>query len=187
MNMPSRPTVQLACRRLRGSCVVLLLAVAGVPPAFAAGARSESEQSAGRTGELRLGGAHVRRLVLEGEHVSRPIVVESPGETVRLPEGRYCCEQVILAGPAGTPQFLSYLPGGHRWIPIREDEPAVLDVGGPLQTKLRARKQGGTLLLTFELANTSGQTFQPVKPASNPRFEVCQGGRQIASGRFEYG
>ena len=80
---------------------------------------------------------------------------------------------------------------GTNLITIAETNLAALNVGGPLQNAVGISPDppSGTVSLNYLLTNAAGVSFRLAfqDEEAPPRFEICQGGSQIAQGRFDFG
>jgi hypothetical protein len=135
------------------------------------------------SGELKLEGEHVERLVLwrmDG-HTER---FDRPGEVVELPVGQYQLHEAHLDGGYDC------LQGGgaqNKWITIAENTPAVLKVGTPLKQILEVKRQGRTLALNYKLLGIGGEAYTRADRNNPPDFTVYKGEQEIASGQLSYG
>ena len=139
-------------------------------------------------GKLRLGGEYLRRVVLHGGSAGFTAVLDSPPAEVEVPTGSYP-RQIVLLQRAG---FTNVAVGlGTNLITIAETNLAALNVGGPLQNAVGISPDppSGTVSLNYLLTNAAGVSFRLAfqDEEAPPRFEICQGGSQIAQGRFDFG
>jgi hypothetical protein len=72
-------------------------------------------------------------------------------------------------------------------ITVDANKPAVLKIGGPLKQSVKVKRQGGVLVLSYELVGLGGETYTSRKRTSTPTFAVYKGDDALASGSFEYG
>jgi len=69
------------------------------------------------------------------------------------------------------------------------DVPTVLAVGGPLTNSASLTRQGGDLVMRYQLIGEGGQTYNlmNVDRSKPPQYAIYQGGEKIALGSFEFG
>lgn len=133
-------------------------------------------------GELKIGGTHIARLRLERDDGHTENWAHLSG-SVELPVGTYQVQQLSLYDDYSCQQrsLVSLGP-----IVITEDEPAVLQAGGPLQQTVTIARRGRTLILGYGLQGIGGEQYTP-RSAARAKFSVYRGDTAIASGNFEYG
>ncbi len=133
------------------------------------------------TGELKIEGTHIVRLVLQGP-LYPDQELSNPSGTVTLRVGAYRTREIELEGGySHRPQRLR-----PKRITISPNTPAVLTVGGPLRQTLRVDRCARVLTLTYALVGIGNERYEPALASmSLPTFTVYRGGRVIASGRFE--
>ncbi len=131
-------------------------------------------------GRLKIDGEHIERLILRDER-DRAVPFDHPGGSVELPVGTYRVTEIVLDG--GYTSQDSQLGS----VEIREGEEAVLRAGAPLRHGVDARRQGRYLILGYALCGREGERYVDRNWTHPPRFVIRKDGRQIASGRFEYG
>lgn len=152
---------------------------------------------AGPLGKLMIEGKSIERIVLGGE---RQILIDRPGPAIELPAGRYMVAKLNLklgekdhaTNLAWNPQYPvtgSPAPGS---VVIGEGTPATLKMGGPLAATIDAVADGDTVRLNYKLTGNGGESYPLNTLAVNgaaapPGFEVYQGDRKIAAGKFEFG
>jgi len=168
---------RLADRRLLGwivACAVLL------PLWQATQARGEEPPR----GELRIEGAHITKLVIEGGDNPHTEELTEPNACLRLPVGTYEVQRIELQGG-----YTCRVPGlaGLQKVVVMEDTPEVLKVGGPLRQEIKAARRGRMLILSHEILGIGGERYSEATRAKPPRFTVYKGDTAIASGQFEYG
>jgi 2-amino-4-hydroxy-6-hydroxymethyldihydropteridine diphosphokinase len=139
-------------------------------------------------GKLHLGGEYLRRVVLDGGSAGFTAVLDSPPAEVEVPTGAYP-RQIVLLQRAG---FTNVAVGlGTNLLTVAETNLATLNVGGPLQNAvaISPNPSGGTISLNYQLTNSAGISFRIAfqDEEAPPRFEICQGGSQVAQGRFRFG
>ncbi len=138
--------------------------------------------------ELRIRGHSIVRLTLLEQAGFSQLRFENPGETIRLPAGRYRVEEVELQ------DGYSMLPWRSRsdaWFNVSPDGPNELIVGAPLYPTATGGRYGSFLQLDYDLVDGAGRSYfqqsDGAIAAPPPRFEVFKDGKQIGSGSFEYG
>ena len=135
-------------------------------------------------GQVRIEGKYIKRLVLrggDGENKS----FEQPGETISLAPGEYQLWEVRLEG-----EYVCDAYGREVYddlITVAKDKPAVLKIGAPLKQNIKVKRQGGTLVLSYELVGLGGESYTDRNRTATPTFAVYKGDKEIASGSFEYG
>ena len=144
----------------------------------------EATEGSSTLGQVKIEGQYIKRLVLrggDGENQS----FESPGENISLAPGDYQLWEVRLEG-----DYVCYAYGRGIYddlITVDKDKPAVLKIGAPLKQSVKVKRQGGVLVLSYELAGLGGETYTSRDRASTPTFAIYKGETEIASGSFEYG
>jgi len=135
-------------------------------------------------GELRIGGTHITKLVLQGGDVPHTEEWSDPCTSVSLPIGAYRIQRIEMQG-----DYLYWAWGlrGLDPIVIMEDTSEVLKVGGPLRQEIAANCRGRTLVLSYSLLGIGSERYAPVNRDQPPRFTVFKGQKAVASGQFEYG
>lgn len=147
------------------------------------------------TGELRIGGQFIKRLVLEEDARDglSLVILDSPDATVTIPGGEYSTERVDLEDTRSG-RLLRAEPYDSRVV-IVANKSALLNVGGPLKHDLSVDRRGRTLELTYALAGAGGENYTDPEPTApflqsterKPKFYIYRGDTTIASGSFEYG
>jgi hypothetical protein len=139
-------------------------------------------------GELKLTGKYVERLVLQGGPYL--VVLDQPGETVKLPTGTYN-QPRVLVGQNGVQALSSQAvtAASFRQMVVNGRTPVALAAGGPLTNTVVATRQGQDLRLDYQLVGAGGQQYQLASQnrLTPPEFTVYRGNRQLAAGRFEFG
>lgn len=135
-------------------------------------------------GELRIEGTHIAKLFLHGGDDPHSEQLNDPGGSASLPVGTYRLQRIELQG--GYVCWAGELVGLDP-IVIREDTPAALKVGGPLQQEIKAACRGHTLVLRHALLGIGGEKYRPAARDKPPRFTIFRDGKTVASGQFEYG
>jgi hypothetical protein len=63
----------------------------------------------------------------------------------------------------------------------------MLKVGAPLKQTVRVQRQGGILVLNYELLGVGGEKYTGPDRSKPPTFTVYKGDKEIASDKFEFG
>ena len=147
-------------------------------------------------GELRCQGPQITALQL----ISKRYGVFTPGfkgGSAKLPVGEHAVESVRLTAKdeQGRQWQLSASGpmGGEGSIRISADRPAELDFSRPLVGSVRAQKQGqGQVDFALEVATAAGQSVRSLfvgrEGPPEPTFSITDAsGKEVASGKFEYG
>jgi hypothetical protein len=142
---------------------------------------TESEVPMGRLG---IEGKFIKLLVLDDGPAA--VVLDSPEAIEPVPAGEYLCKYVFLdADESGlvrssSPQSIS--------VSVLENETATLKVGGPLSSTVDVTRMGNTLQLNYKLLDIGGHSYTSGQGIDKPpAFAIYKGGKEIASGSFEYG
>lgn len=182
--LPASPGGWFSTSRLirwTGWLVLLVGMGLGIP-----GVRADDEAK----GELRIEGKFINKLVLSKIEGDGPpeIVLDSPGASVSLSEGKYYWKEIALDGGESVGLFSSnnWFPEPGARISISRDKPATLKVGGPLKSVITAQRSGNVLRLSYQLLGAGGEEYIADNRA-RPTYAVYRKGEQIASGSFEYG
>lgn len=144
--------------------------------------RGQEQDSA--VGELKLEGKHVERLVLSQKNGSRK-KFDKPGETIQLPIGEYRLQEAHLQG--GYSCGIMMPISDANWVTVAKDKPAVLKVGAPLRQIVKVERRGSVLQLSYELSGVGGEKYTSDRRGEPPRFTVYKAGKEIVSGKFQYG
>jgi hypothetical protein len=166
---------------LKTAVLVLLWlwSIGGGPSRAQVVSGAEKESAAG---EVRIEGKGIRRLVLMSSEGDRR-EIERPGESMRLPEGEYRVYEAHLDGG-----YVCYpWREGIEWIKVEPNKPAALKIGGPLEQRVKNKRQGNVLVLSYELAGTGGNKYVHEGRSKRPELAVYKAGREVKHGRFEYG
>jgi hypothetical protein len=141
----------------------------------------------GTMGQLKLEGKFIKRLVLTSD--SSLVVLDSPGETVWLPVGEYVCKNLFLDGGKGKIFTADVNRNRPDSFLVSEDTPATLKMGGPLNNTVTVQRTGNNLNLSYKLTGAGGHQYSSMNGRSDkpPTFSVKKDGKEIASGKFEYG
>jgi hypothetical protein len=134
-------------------------------------------------GELKLQGKYINYLVLRRKD-GRTERFNRPEETIKLPAGEYRLQEVRLEG-GYTCRLLSV--SGRDWVTVDEDKPAVFKVGAPFKQTVRVQRQGGILVLNYELLGVGGEKYTGGDRSKPPTFSVYKRDKEIASDKFEFG
>ena len=160
---------------LAGIAVVLLV---GLAPQLSAGQEEPSKGPA--FGRLKIDAEHIERLILRDER-GLAIPFDRPSGSVELAVGTYRVTKIVLDG--GYTSRDSRLGS----LKIREGEETVLRAGAPLSHRVQAQRRGRYLILGYALRGQGGEEYVGRRRTHPPRFVVRKDGKQIATGRFEYG
>jgi len=60
-------------------------------------------------------------------------------------------------------------------------------VGGPLTNSVAVNRHGRALDLGYQLLGVGGETYQLLGARRQPEFAAYRAGKQVASGKFEFG
>ena len=134
------------------------------------------------SGELRLEGKHIERLVLRRKD-GLTQRFDHPGETIRLPVGEYRLQDVRLKGGYN---YSSRGTSTYNWMTVTENEAVTFQVGAPLKQTVRIERQGPILALSYELTGAGGETYAATR-SKQPTFTVFKGEKEVAAGKFEFG
>jgi hypothetical protein len=155
-----------------------------------AGLRIELQEMPVRTGELKLTGEYIHRLLLKpsGTEDAYTVVLDSPGAVAKVPVGTYSESQVTLEQGIEAHQSLSSR-GPDQSVVISAAKPALLACGGPLTNTVSATRYGRQLRLSYDLVGAGGRSYQLtyLDRSKPPQFAVYHGAREVASGKFEFG
>jgi hypothetical protein len=134
--------------------------------------------------QVKIEGQYIERLVLRGDDGENKSF-EPPGENISVEPGEYRLWEVQLEGG-----YVCYAYGRGVYddlITVDKDKPAVLKISAPLKQIVKVKRQGGVLVLSYELVGIGGETYTSRNRTSTPRFAIYKGEKEIASGSFEYG
>ena len=135
------------------------------------------------SGELKLEGKHIDRLILQGKD-GKSKWFDKPGETIELPAGQYQLWESRLDGGYVCVQGAGI---ENKWVTIAENKPAVLKVGAPLVQTLQVGRQGKALVLEYKLYGVGGEGYARADGSAPPGFKVYRDDQEIASGQLAYG
>jgi hypothetical protein len=153
----------------------------------ASGATLEFAEQSVPLGELKIAGKFIRRLMLAGTNYE--VICDQPANSIKVPVGDYLSfEAPLEQGGVQAYAALNQSTPMPR-ISIRTATPATLAIGGPLTNSVTVTRHGQDMQLAYRLLGAGGQTYQvaSINRAQPPQFAVLKGGRQIASGNFEFG
>lgn len=157
------------------------------------------QPSRAATGQLNIEGQAIERLMLRKNVASisvgsnNLVVLHRPGPSVQVPAGQYWIEEIELRGGycCNPPRrILDGLTGQSQdgeLLSIGPDKPCRLKIGGPLEPRALAIRQGRTLRIAYELHDADGRMYVARGAKNPPRFVIFSGGQVIGSGSFEYG
>jgi hypothetical protein len=138
-------------------------------------------------GDLKITGKFIHRLLLAGD--AYMVISDQPGDTLKVPVGNYYPPSVLLE--QNGMQARCQGPGWpmQKVVSVTQNAPGVLAAGGPLTNTVSATRHGRDLRLDYLLAGAGGQSYQlaNVDRTKPPTFAIFHGGKQIASGNFEFG
>ncbi len=161
--------------KLVGSFIAILLFLA-IETCLCKAQEANKQDSA--TGELKLEGKYIERLVLK--QMNGPIKsIDHPAETTKLPTGKYLLQEVHLID--------GYSCRKNQWVIIANDKPAVLKYGAPLKQTVKIKRQGSVLVLNYELLGQGGENYTSSNRSKPPTFTIYKGDKEIASDKFEFG
>ena len=145
---------------------------------------SEARDQNSVSGELKLEGESIVRLILrrEGDNVTETF--RRPEQIIKLPTGKYTVQEVHLDGG-----YICYASRGptRRLVTVTSDEPATLKIGGPLKQIVKVNRQGRLLVMNYELLGVDGEQYAGGNSGEPPTFAVYKADREIASDKFEFG
>jgi hypothetical protein len=139
--------------------------------------------------KLRVRGEAVRRIVLDSVGASNGFtaVLDAPDGEVSVPEGVYRRQLVWLQREGQTNVAIGI---NTNRLTISETNLAVLDAGGPLNSRVEIGNSGnGTVSLRYELANEAGLKFHLAfqREKDPPRLVIRQAEKEVGKGQFEFG
>ena len=143
---------------------------------------SQVQEKDPATGELKLEGKHIQKLVFRDKGRKRE-QFDNPGESIKLPVGEYQLQEVHLEG--GYVSRFGIASG--KWKTVDKDKPTVLKVGAPLKQSVRAQRRKNLLVLDYELLGVGGRNYVQAQRGKPPQFAIYSGDKKIASGKFEFG
>ncbi len=134
-------------------------------------------------GELKIEGKFIKLLVLDSKEGDAKEIRE-PGESVKLPAGKYRVQEVYLEG--GFTCRPHQIPN-RDWVIVAADNPAVLKLGAPLKQKVIVKHRGTLLVLSHELVGIGGEKYTRLSRDNLPKFAIHKGQERIGDGSSEYG
>ena len=135
------------------------------------------------TGELKLKGKSIVRLILRREDNNEREEFRRPEQIIKLPTGEYCVQEVHLVDGYTSRSSNTTVD----WVTIAEDKPAVLKLGAPLTQTVKVQRQGSVLVLNYELLGGGGEKYTSSDRSKSPTFTIYKGDKEIASDKFEFG
>ena len=113
-------------------------------------------------------------------------ILDTSQRIASIPVGTYLYRSAILdAGPAGKFRIDSQTGSS---VTVREDEPAIIELGGVLNNSVEVIRRGRTLTFNYKLVDPCGFDYAPVKRAREaPTFAVYKGDKKVAGGTFPFG
>lgn len=149
------------------------------------------EQSA-KLGTLRLNGRFIDRLVLSQDSAQDGFVVvlDNPGPVVKVPVGKYEQPRIWLrAGDAQAYRETANSFGEQPALVVSASSETTLVAGGPLTNSISVARQGAALMLSYRLVGVEGRPYQLANVDRNkpPGFVVTKTGKEVFSGKFEFG
>lgn len=148
----------------------------------------EFKEQQTKLGELKLTGQFIHRLILTDAPWT--VVLDAPASVVKVPLGTCSHYQVQLKhGSKEAYRDVIDRSASISPIVISDSKTAVLTTGGPLTNSVAISRRGKYLDLSYQLLGADRAKYlrlgqDRTKP---PTFAIYQGGRKIASGKFEFG
>jgi hypothetical protein len=135
------------------------------------------------TGTLRIEGAGIERLVLQGSTGPR-LFYYSREPNLVLRADTYRLEEVVVQGNYSSSGL--QIPAQLRVLTIEPGGLVTLTLGVPLRQTVRIERWGRSLVLNYQLLGRGGEsyTFTQRHGATPPAFAIYQGERQVSSGAF---
>lgn len=134
-------------------------------------------------GRVELSGEFIDRLTLSDG--SLLALFEQPKGSLTLPVATYTDCRVQLR----KEQSVAFLDETRHVCAVSTETPATLSIGGPLTNTVAVSRRGDGLVLNYSLLGAGGNTYQlATRDYQNPpRFTARMDGREVASGKFEFG
>lgn len=140
--------------------------------------------------QLNLTGQSLHRVVMLPElsqtKTDFAVVLDNPSGTVSVPVGHY--PRVFVELKAGDRLACRQ---GQASVEVRQDtnNPSVLTAGGPLTNSVTTGRQGRQLSLGYSLVGADGAEYMltPQDRSKPPQFVISKNGKEIHSGKFEFG
>ena len=151
----------------------------------------ELTEAQAELGEVVLTGKSIQRVVLWEHQAKAPytVVLDRPQPKVRVPVGTYNRYWVALRERA-TEAFSDY----RDWfrpkpVTITAAGALTLPMGGPLTNWVSVAAQGRTLTFEYQLQGAGGRyrLVGPVDRSKPPEMAIYQNGKEVGSGKFEFG
>ncbi len=136
------------------------------------------------TGEIKLEGKFINRLILQREGNKGREEFRRPEQIIKLPTGKYYLQEVHLEG--GYICYAYQVQKRHL-VSVSPDEPATLKIGAPLKQIVKVNRKGRNLVMNYELLGVGGEKYTSSNRSEPPIFTVYRGNKEIASDKFEYG
>ncbi len=138
-------------------------------------------------GSVRLTGIYIHRLVLLGAPYC--VVIDDPSPTEKLPLGTYTQARVALEHNGTQATYNPNVSQTGSQLSVLATNQLTLALGGPLTNRVAAGRRGRDLNLNYELVGANGEAYQLTAQdrSKPPEFVIFKGGKQIASGKFEFG
>jgi hypothetical protein len=136
------------------------------------------------TGEIKLEGKSINRLILRREDNNGREEFHRPKQIIKLPTGKYRVDEVHLEG--GYICY-AYRAPKRLLVSVTSDEPVTMKIGAPLKQTLKVNRQGRNLIMNYELLGVGGEKYTSSNRGEPPTFAVYRGDKEIASDKLEYG
>lgn len=136
------------------------------------------------TGELKLEGKSINRLILQRQDNNGREEFRRPEQIIKLPTGKYYLHEVHLEGG-----YICYASRESKLLQVNvtPDEPGTLKIGAPLKQIINVNRQGRNLVMNYELLGVGGEKYTGGNRSQPPTFTVYKGNKKIASDKFEFG
>jgi len=143
------------------------------------------EQTPG-TGTLRLEGAGIQRLALQGSTGPR-LYYYSREPNLALPADTYRIEEIVLQGNYSSSGL--QIPARLRVLKIEPGGFVPVKLGPPLRQTIKIERWGRSLVLHFQVLGQAGESYTVTRRqgANPPTFVIDQGGNKIVSDHFAAG
>jgi hypothetical protein len=160
-------------------------------PGDAAKFKLELTEAQAELGEVVLTGKSIQRVVLWEHQAKTPytVVLDRPRPKNQVPVGAYNRYWVALRERA-TEAFSDYRDWGHpKSVTVTAASVLTLPMGGPLTNWVTVAAQGRTLNFEYQLQGAGGRyrLAGPVDRSKPPQVAICQNGKEVGSGKFEFG
>lgn len=109
-------------------------------------------------GKALLGGTGISRLVLEkkGDRKKAPVILDSPGPDLMIPEGLYDRQRIYLDGGEYSGPLYAEC---EREILVEKESSVTVALGGPLDNTAEIKRGGNTLVWKCLLVGIGGETY----------------------------